>query len=94
VRGAAIVFITDGAHRVKQLSIRHRILASFGIILSLMLVMAALSYTLLGGIDREAKSLEDDSMLGVSLSSDLRATWFENYAIRSVSPKRAPRSTS
>jgi methyl-accepting chemotaxis protein WspA len=81
VRGAAIVFITDGAHRVKQLSIRHRILASFGIILSLMLVMAALSYTLLGGIDREAKSLEDDSMLGVSLSSDLRATWFENYAI-------------
>jgi methyl-accepting chemotaxis protein WspA len=71
----------DEAHRVKQLSIRHRILASFGIILFLMLVMAALSYTLLGGIDREAKSLEDDSMLGFSLSNDLRAAWFENYTI-------------
>jgi methyl-accepting chemotaxis protein WspA len=66
---------------VKQLSIRHRILASFGIILTLMLVMAALSYTLLGGIDREAKSLEDDSMLGFSLSAELRAAWFENYTI-------------
>ncbi|CAL8475846.1 MULTISPECIES: methyl-accepting chemotaxis protein [Caballeronia] len=66
---------------MKQLSIRHRILASFGIILFLMLVMAALSYTLLGGIDREAKSLEDDSMLGFSLSNDLRAAWFENYTI-------------
>jgi len=66
---------------VKQLSIRHRILASFGIILTLMLVMAALSYTLLGGIDREAKSLEDDSMVGVSLSNDLRAAWFENYTL-------------
>ncbi|SAK64938.1 chemotaxis-related protein [Caballeronia pedi] len=66
---------------MKQLSIRHRILASFGIILTLMLVMAALSYTLLGGIDREAKSLEDDSMVGVSLSNDLRAAWFENYSL-------------
>ncbi|BBU30011.1 methyl-accepting chemotaxis protein [Burkholderia sp. THE68] len=72
---------TDRAYRVKQLSIRHRILASFGIILTLMLVMAALSYTLLGGIDREAKSLEDDSMVGVSLSNDLRAAWFENYTL-------------
>ncbi|SAL71423.1 chemotaxis-related protein [Caballeronia arvi] len=66
---------------MKQLSIRHRILASFGVILSLMLVMAALSYTLLGGIDREAKSLEDDSMLGFALSNDMRAAWFEHYTI-------------
>ncbi|SAL01604.1 chemotaxis-related protein [Caballeronia calidae] len=66
---------------MKQLSIRHRILASFGIILTLMLVMAALSYTLLGGIDREAKNLEDDSMVGFALSNDLRAAWFENYTI-------------
>ncbi|SAK89814.1 chemotaxis-related protein [Caballeronia fortuita] len=74
-------FSLIGLKRVKQLSIRHRILASFGIILILMLLMAALSYTLLGGIDREAKSLEDDSMVGFSLSSDLRAAWFENYTI-------------
>ncbi|WP_407642454.1 methyl-accepting chemotaxis protein [Caballeronia arvi] len=46
-----------------------------------MLVMAALSYTLLGGIDREAKSLEDDSMLGFALSNDMRAAWFEHYTI-------------
>ncbi|GAB5094538.1 methyl-accepting chemotaxis protein [Caballeronia sp. LP006] len=68
-------------HRVKHLSIRHRILASFGVILFLMLVMAALSYTLLGGIDREAKSLEEDSMVGLSLSNDLRAAWLESYAV-------------
>jgi methyl-accepting chemotaxis protein WspA len=66
---------------VNRLTIRQRILASFGIILALMLAMAALSYSLLNGIDRDAKSLQEDTMIGFALSTDMRATWFENYTV-------------
>jgi methyl-accepting chemotaxis protein WspA len=66
---------------VNRLTIRQRILASFGLILALMLAMAALSYTLLNGIDRDAKSLQEDTMIGFALSTDMRALWFENYTV-------------
>ncbi|SAK63746.1 chemotaxis-related protein [Caballeronia arationis] len=66
---------------MNRLTIRQRILASFGIILALMLAMAALSYSLLNGIDRDAKSLQEDTMIGFALSTDMRATWFENYTV-------------
>ncbi|WP_374730484.1 methyl-accepting chemotaxis protein [Caballeronia arationis] len=46
-----------------------------------MLAMAALSYSLLNGIDRDAKSLQEDTMIGFALSTDMRATWFENYTV-------------
>lgn len=65
---------------MNRLTIRQRILASFGIILALMLVMAALSYAILRGIDHDANSLQEDTMLGTAISSDLRAAWTESYA--------------
>ncbi|SAL76440.1 chemotaxis-related protein [Caballeronia terrestris] len=68
------------ANSVKRLTIRQRILASLGIILALMLVMAALSYAILRGIDHDANSLQEDTMLGTAISSDLRAAWTESYA--------------
>src|ERR1700712_3135331 len=68
------------ANSVKRLTIRQRILASFGIILALMLVMAALSYAILRGIDHDANSLQEDTMLGTASASDLRAAWTESYA--------------
>ncbi|KDR44226.1 chemotaxis protein [Caballeronia glathei] len=67
--------------RVKQLTIRQRILASFGLILSLMLVMAVFSYILMNGIDQDANSLQEDSMPGFDLATDIRAAWFENYTV-------------
>jgi len=66
---------------VKQLTIRQRILASFGLILSLMLVMAVFSYILMNGIDQDANSLQEDSMPGFDLATDIRAAWFENYTV-------------
>ena len=54
---------------MKQLTIRNRILASFGVILALMLVMAVCSYILLGAIDRDARSQEEDSSPGVYLAN-------------------------
>jgi len=67
--------------RVKQLTIRQRILASFGLILSLMLVMAVFSYILMNGIDQDANSLQEDAMPGFDLATDIRAAWFENYTV-------------
>jgi methyl-accepting chemotaxis protein WspA len=66
---------------VKQLTIRNRILASFGVILALMLVMAVVSYSLFSDIDRDAHSQEADSSPGVYLATTIRASWFENYTV-------------
>ncbi|KQR87289.1 chemotaxis protein [Burkholderia sp. Leaf177] len=66
---------------MKQLTIRNRILASFGVILALMLVMAVVSYALFSDIDRDAHSQEADSSPGVYLATTIRASWFENYTV-------------
>ncbi|SOE64776.1 methyl-accepting chemotaxis protein WspA [Burkholderia sp. D7] len=66
---------------MKQLTIRNRILVSFGVILALMLAMAVCSYILLGAIDRDARSQEEDSSPGVYLATTIRAAWFENYTV-------------
>lgn len=72
---------TEKGSCVKQLTIRNRILVSFGVILALMLVMAVCSYILLGAIDRDARSQEEDSSPGVYLATTIRAAWFENYTV-------------
>src|SRR5471032_884647 len=46
-----------------------------------MLVMAVCSYILLGAIDRDARSQEEDSSPGVYLATTIRAAWFENYTV-------------
>ncbi len=66
---------------MKQLTIRNRILASFGLILALMLVMAVVSYALFRDIDRDAQSQEADFSPGVYLATTIRASWFENYTV-------------
>nr|WP_277396998.1 methyl-accepting chemotaxis protein [Paraburkholderia sp. Ac-20342] len=67
--------------RVKQWTIRQRILCSFGIVLIVMLAMAIVTFGQLGGIDRDAKSQQQDSMPGLYYATAIRATWFENYSI-------------
>lgn len=66
---------------MKQWTIRQRILCSFGIVLIVMLTMAIVTFEQLGGIDRDAKSQQLDSMPGLYISTAMRAAWFENYTI-------------
>jgi methyl-accepting chemotaxis protein WspA len=67
--------------RVKQWTIRQRILCSFGIVLIVMLAMAIVTFEQLGGIDRDAKSQQQDSMPGLYYATAMRAAWFENYTV-------------
>ncbi len=66
---------------MKHWSIRHRILASFGLILALMALMACIAYTRLAAIDEEAHSVETDSTPGLYYSTMLRGAWFESYQL-------------
>lgn len=58
-----------------------RIVCSFGAIFVLMLVMAAISYTRLSVIDREAKDLGRDSVPGLFYATSLRTTVTEGYQL-------------
>ncbi|VVE73738.1 methyl-accepting chemotaxis protein [Pandoraea sputorum] len=66
---------------MKHWSIRHRILASFGLILALMALMAGIAYTRLSAIEVEAHSVEADSTPGLYYSTMLRGAWFESYQL-------------
>ncbi|AKC68960.1 methyl-accepting chemotaxis protein [Pandoraea oxalativorans] len=66
---------------MKHWSIRHRILASFGLILALMALMAGIAYTRLSAIEVEAHSVEHDSTPGLYYSTMLRGAWFESYQL-------------
>lgn len=66
---------------MKHWSIRHRILASFGLILALMALMAGVAYTRLSAIEVEAHSVESDSTPGLYYSTMLRGAWFESYQL-------------
>jgi methyl-accepting chemotaxis protein WspA len=67
--------------RLKQWTIRQRILCSFGIVLIVMLAMAIVTFQQLGGIDRDAKSQQQDSMPGLYYATAMRSAWFENYTV-------------
>ncbi|REG60507.1 methyl-accepting chemotaxis protein WspA [Paraburkholderia sp. BL6669N2] len=66
---------------MKQWTIRQRILCSFGIVLIVMLAMAIVTFEQLGGIDRDAKSQQEDSMPGLYYATAMRSAWFENYTV-------------
>jgi methyl-accepting chemotaxis protein WspA len=64
---------------VGKWTIRHRILGSFGLILALMIVMAATAYLRLDAIERDTVDMRQDSMPGLHLSAALRVSWYENF---------------
>ncbi|MGF6902518.1 methyl-accepting chemotaxis protein [Paraburkholderia sp. GAS348] len=66
---------------MKQWTIRQRILCSFGIVLIVMLAMATVTFEQLGGIDRDAKSQQQDSMPGLYYATAMRGAWLENYTV-------------
>ncbi|MFM0371111.1 methyl-accepting chemotaxis protein [Paraburkholderia aspalathi] len=46
-----------------------------------MLAMAIVTFEQLSGIDRDAKSQQEDSMPGLYYATAMRAAWFENYTV-------------
>jgi len=62
-------------------TIRKRILASFGIILTLMVVMAVIAYTRLSAIERDTRNLNRDSLPGLYTAAGVRSAWNESYVL-------------
>ncbi|CAN7328323.1 methyl-accepting chemotaxis protein [Phenylobacterium sp. LjRoot225] len=64
---------------MKNLTIRHRILGSFGLIIGLVAVMGALTYVRLEQIERHAAALLSDSIAGLQVSGELKGALADNY---------------
>jgi methyl-accepting chemotaxis protein WspA len=56
-------------------SVRRRIIASFGLILTLMVIMAVVAYTRLSRIDQEARAVQSDTLPGLHLGMVLMNAW-------------------
>jgi methyl-accepting chemotaxis protein WspA len=69
-----------GMLRGGRFTLGNRIVVFFGVLLVLMLVMAAISYTRLQNIDQEAFSLQRDSVPGLFLATSMRAATRNSYA--------------
>lgn len=66
---------------MKNWSIRWRINLSFAVVLSLILVMGALSFVELRGIERANIALKTRSLPDLVHASELRAAWIMNYSL-------------
>lgn len=66
---------------MKSWTIRQRILASFTVILALMVVMGGIAYTRLVSIEQEITAIEKDSAPGLYYSTQLMSAWTLNYSL-------------
>ncbi len=64
---------------MKNWTLRQRILASFAVIIAIMLLMVIASYTRLKAIDDAQENVRTDSVPGVYYSSMIRSAWVESY---------------
>jgi methyl-accepting chemotaxis protein WspA len=64
---------------VKNWTLRQRILASFAVIIAIMLLMVVLSYSRLLKIETSESSVRDDAVPGVFFSSMIRSAWVDSY---------------
>jgi len=64
---------------VKNWTLRQRILASFAVIIAIMLLMVVVSYSRLLKIETSEESVRDDAVPGVYLSSMIRSAWVDSY---------------
>jgi len=64
---------------VKNWTLRQRILASFAVIIAIMLLMVVVSYSRLLKIEAGEESVRDDAVPGVYLSSMIRSAWVDSY---------------
>ena len=64
---------------MKNWTLRQRILASFAVIIAIMLLMVVVSYSRLLKIEASQESVRDDAVPGVYLSSMIRSAWVDSY---------------
>jgi len=64
---------------VKNWTLRQRILASFAVIIAIMLLMVVVSYSRLLKIETSENSVRDDAIPGVYYSSMIRGAWVDSY---------------
>lgn len=64
---------------MKNWTLRQRILASFAVIIAIMLLMVVVSYSRLLKIEVSQESVRDDAVPGVYLSSMIRSAWVDSY---------------
>ena len=64
---------------MKNWTLRQRILASFAVIIAIMLLMVVVSYSRLLKIEAGEESVRDDAVPGVYLSSMIRSAWVDSY---------------
>lgn len=66
---------------MKNWTIRQKILASFAVIVTLLIVMGGFAYTRVAHIEHGAIHWQKDSLLGVYYSSQLMGAWMANYSL-------------
>ncbi|WP_339494475.1 methyl-accepting chemotaxis protein [Pseudomonas sp. RA_105y_Pfl2_P56] len=64
---------------MKNWTLRQRILASFAVIIAIMLLMVVVSYSRLLKIEVGEQSVRDDAVPGVYFSSMIRSAWVDSY---------------
>jgi len=64
---------------VKNWTLRQRILASFAVIIAIMLLMVVVSYTRLLSIQNSEEAVGEDALPGVYFSTLVRSAWGESY---------------
>ena len=64
---------------MKNWTLRQRILASFAVVVAIMLLMVLVAYTRLTMIEAEASSLRSQSIPGVYSGSMMRSAWSDSY---------------
>lgn len=64
---------------MKNWTLRQRILASFVVIIAIMLLMVVVSYSRLLSIQHSEETVSDDALPGVYFSTLVRSTWGESY---------------
>ena len=64
---------------MKNWTLRQRILASFAVIIAIMLLMVIVSYTRLLSIQNSEEAVSDDALPGVYFSTLVRSAWGESY---------------
>ncbi|RVD76565.1 methyl-accepting chemotaxis protein [Pseudomonas koreensis] len=64
---------------MKNWTLRQRILASFAVIIAIMLLMVVVSYSRLLKIETSENSVRDDAVPGVYYSSMIRGAWVDSY---------------
>jgi methyl-accepting chemotaxis protein WspA len=66
---------------MKNLTIRRRIIASFAVVLGLMVIMAAVAYTRVMNIERQATVIAIDALPGLTCTSQIVVERIANYSL-------------